>query len=268
MFIDTHAHTNDVFFKDDLGRVVSLAIDKNVKKIICVSTSLHDSELSLKASREYPENIFPAVGLYPHRDETDRGGSDEELIEKLEGIIKDNKDKIVAIGECGLDLGELAENETARSVHDQKNLFLAQIELALKYDLPIIIHCRKAYDELLEILNSNQKFKNLRGSIHFYTGGKKRIRNLLEFPGFVFGVAGPITYDDGLQQVAREIPLDKIVLETDSPLLVPLPFRGQRGEPAHIPLIAAKVAEIKGIDINEVERATEENTERVFDLKK
>lgn len=266
MFVDTHAHTNDVFFKDDLDEVVASAIEKGVEKIICVSTSLHDSDLSLKAHHRFPKNIFSAVGLYPHRDETDGGESDDILLVKLEDMIRNGRSEVVAIGECGLDLGEVAESERARSLADQERLFLGQIGLALKYDLPILIHCRKAFDEILAVLNSDERFKKLKGIVHFYTGGKKRIKDILAFPGLMFGVGGPVTYDEGLQQVVREIPMNRIVLETDSPLLAPAPYRGQRGEPAHIAIIAGKVSELKGVNLKEIEEQTTKNARRIFGI--
>jgi TatD DNase family protein len=279
MLIDTHAHLN---FKDytDMDDVIKRSIENGVGKIICVSSNVADSARSIEIAKQYKGTVFAAVGIHPQC--TDPQNPDHLGLQrdKLERLISENLDVVVAIGECGLDYTETGEGERKRKESEQEKLFAYQINLAVKYNLPILIHCNKAQERLLEILNEDQiqvgedenkilgfKIGNiLRGVFHFYSGGKKRLKLFIPFQGFMFGVDGPTTYDEGLQQVVREIPIDRIVLETDCPYLAPSPHRGERNEPAYISLIAQEVARIKGVDLDEVSRQTTKNVEKIFSI--
>lgn len=266
MLIDTHAHLN---FKDyiDLDNVIKRSLDAGVGKIICVSSNVAESERAVGVAKKYPNIVYAAVGIHPQCTDPENKDSIEVQLEKLEKLVLENKDVVVAIGECGLDFTEVNEDERKRSMEKQEKLFRGQIELALKYNLPILLHCNKAQDELNEILKSYKlQAKKLRGVFHFYSGDKKRLKKFLEFENFMFGIDGPVTYDEGLQQVVKEIPLDRLVLETDCPFLAPLPHRGERNEPAYIPLIAQKVAELKGVGLEEIAEQTTQNVERIFGI--
>ena len=171
---------------------------------------------------------------------------------------------IVAIGECGLDYSPAPPNEKDRSKKEQMFLFKKQIELALKAKLPINVHSRKASSDTLKILNKYAK-RGLRGVWHCYSGGKKRISQV-DKSAFYFGVDGNLTYDVGLQNVFKQIPIEKILLETDCPFLAPEPHRGSHNEPAHIKIIAEYLAKIKGVSFEEIAKITTETAHKLFKL--
>ncbi len=295
--IDTHAHINKTFYQDDLGGIVKFALEKDVKKIVCAGTSLSDSKLNLEMAQQYPGVIYPAVGIHPHNEGEESGLSIDEQVKSLDELIAENREQIVAVGECGLDfsvasgerhrdaesskekpLGIFKASPLDANFDEQRKVFLAQIDLAVKYKLPLLLHINKAYDEVLEILKAqNTNFTNgtnkeanltkhkLRGVFHCYTGGKKRIAKIIDL-GFYFGIGGLVTYDEGIMGVVKEIPLEKILLETDCPFLAPVPHRGERNQPGYLPLIAAKIAEIKGVTAEEVEKVTTENAEGLLKI--
>jgi len=262
MLIDTHAHLN---FKDyaDLEDVVERSLAKGVAKIICVSSNMADSIRSIEIAKKYEGVVFAAVGIHPQcTDPENKDGIDMQL-EKLGKLILENKEMVVAIGECGLDFTEVAEGERKRDIDEQEKLFRGQIELAKKYELPILLHFSKAHDYFLDKYSD---IKSMKGLFHCYVGGKKRLKMFLEFEKFMFGVTGLVTYDEGLQQVVKEIPLNRLVLETDCPFLAPVPHRGERNEPAYISLIAQKISEIKGVSLEELSRQTGENVGKIFGI--
>lgn len=262
MLIDTHAHLN---FKDyaDLKDVIERSLAKGVEKIICVSSNIADSIQSIEISRKYEGVVFAAVGIHPQCIDPENKDEIGTQLEKLETLILGNKGLVVGIGECGLDFTDVVEGERKRSIDEQEKLFRGQIELAKKYDLPILLHFNKAHDYFLDKYSD---LKEIKGIFHCYVGGKKRLKRFLEYGEFMFGVNGLVTYDDGLQQVTKEIPLDRIVLETDCPFLAPLPYRGERNEPAHILLIAQKLVDIKSTSLEEISRQTGENVEKIFGI--
>ncbi|MGB9706607.1 MAG: TatD family hydrolase [Microgenomates group bacterium] len=258
MLIDTHAHLNFPDYEKDLDKVVARAIKAGVKKIICVSSNITDSKKAIEIAKKHPKIVFAAVGIHPHQTDPENQTPVEEQIKKLEKLAKQKE--VVAIGECGLDFSPAPPKEKERPRSVQQFLFESQIKLAQKLNLPLLIHSREAFKETVEIL---KKFKGLKGVFHCYAGGKKGIPKVEEL-GFFFGLAGNLTYDEGLQNVLRQIPLEKIVLETDSPFLAPVPFRGQRNEPAHIKIIAQALAKIKNISFEKVAKTTTKNTHNLF----
>ncbi len=265
MFIDTHAHLNFKDYEKMLDEVVQRSLDNNVEKIICVSSNIEDSKKAIEVSKKFPDVVYSAVGIHPQC--TDPGNKDLtwKQLGQLETLVKEND--VIAIGECGLDDTEPPPEERRRDIKEQKELFLGQIKLAIRYNLPILIHCNKAYENLEEIfIELGIKNKESGGVFHFYSGGKKRLKKFLEYNNFLFGVTGTITYEEGIQNVIKEIPLDRLVLETDCPFLAPEPHRGERNEPSYIPLIAKKVAEVKSVGSEEVERVTTDNAVKLFGL--
>lgn len=262
MLIDTHAHLN---FKDytDLDDVIKRSLDNNVEKIICVSSNLADSLKAVEIAKKYKANVYAAVGIHPQCTDPENKDSIKIQLEKLEKLILENKEVVVAVGECGLDFTEVEEGERKRSIEEQEELFWGQIGLVKKYNLPILLHFNKAHDYFLDkYLN----LKNMKSVFHCYVGGKKRLKQFIDFENFMFGVTGLVTYDEGVGQVVKEIPMNRLVLETDCPFLAPLPHRGERNEPAYIPLIAQKVAELKGVSLEEVSRQTSENVGKIFGI--
>lgn len=235
--IDTHAHLEEILC-DTRGEV---------DQIILASSDFESSKSNIELALKY-NFLRPAIGIHPQ--------SPFENINKLEDLM--NK-KVIAIGECGLDFSSDEYNEK-----EQINNFRKQIEIAHKYKLPLIIHARKAVDETIEIL---KEFKDLSGVFHCYAGGNKRIKKVLDLgENWYFGIDGNLTYEDGLVDVVKNIPKDRLVLETDCPYLTPIPFRGQKNKPEYIKYIYQKVAEIWGMSFEETEKIVDENARRLFGI--
>jgi len=232
--IDTHAHLSEI--NDDIR-------DK-VKKIILAGSGIEDSKNNIKLAEKY-DFLLTAIGIHPQ--------SEIEKVDQLEKLINE---EVIAIGECGLDFSR------EHNKKEQEIAFKKQIELAKKYNLPLIIHARKAIDEVIEILKG---YKNLKGVFHCYSGGKKRIKKVLELgDNWYFGIDGNLTYEDGLVDTVKKIPEDRLVLETDCPYLTPVPFRGEENKPAYIKYTYQKVAEIWGKSFKETEKTVDANAEKLF----
>ncbi len=263
MLVDTHAHLNFRDYEKDLERVIAKAGKAGVAKIICVSSNIADSEKAVAIAREYPGTVFAAVGIHPQKTDPENADTPENqigLLEKLAG----NK-SVVAIGECGLDFSPAPPGETDRPRQEQESLFRGQIEIARKYSLPLIIHTRKAFAETMKILGQNITGLPNGGVVHCYSAGKKGIAAVLNV-GLYFGLDGNLTYDPGLQSVAKLIPAEKLLLETDSPFLTPEPYRGSRNEPANVKITADKLAEIKNQSFTEISKITTNNAAALFGL--
>jgi len=236
--IDTHAHLEDTLCD----------IDKGIDKIILAASNVADSKNNLILGDKYPEKILVSVGIHPME-------SQDSPVE-LEKIVEENYKKIGAIGECGLDFSGEFDQER------QIIVFKKQIELAQKYKLPLIIHARKAVDEVVEIL---KEYKNISGVFHCYAGGNKRIKKILDLgPNWYFGIDGNLTYEIGLEEVVKNIPKDRIILETDSPYLTPVPFKGEINSPKNVEYIYKKVSEIWEMSFEETEKIIDENAKRLF----
>ena len=255
MLIDTHAHLQFEDFDNDLPQVLKRAKDEGVEKIILPGSSLDFSKKGLSLASKN-DRLYGAVGIHPHHlDEFD-----SNLKEKLTKLTK--RRQPIAIGETGFDFYQVEENKLKKTAQKQERLFRLQIELALKFKLPLIVHCRQAAEETFTVLNDYKK-EGLRGVFHCYAGGKKRVNLVLEL-GFYFGLDGNLTYDQGLQNVVKEIPLEKILLETDSPELTPLPYRQLRNEPKNVKLVAKSLAEIKGLSPTKIAETTSKNAQKLF----
>ncbi|PJE67312.1 hypothetical protein COU95_03135 [Candidatus Shapirobacteria bacterium CG10_big_fil_rev_8_21_14_0_10_40_9] len=265
MLIDTHAHLNFPDFEKDLNKVIDQAIQNGVEKIICVSSNLKDSQRAIEIAQKYPGIVFATVGLHPHQTDPENKQSPEKQIKILADLAK--QPEVIAIGECGLDYALAPPGEKDRSKEKQFFLFQKQIELAQKLNLPIIVHSRKAFSDTLEILNNYfNQLKYPKGVFHCYSAGKSDIKTI-ESLGFYFGIDGNLTYDLGLQNVARQIPLGKIVLETDSPFLSPEPFRSLRNEPKNVKIVAEFLNKIKGVSFEKICQITTENAKILFKIR-
>jgi len=258
MLIDTHAHLNFPDFEKDLDEVIKRSVATEVEKIICVSNNIADSKKAIEIAKKYPKTVFTAVGIHPQQTDPQNSISLINQIKELEKLATENK--VIAIGECGLDFSPAPPPELDRTKEEQIFLFKEQIKLAIKLNLPILVHSRKSFTETIEVLAD---FKNLRGIFHCYSGGKKGIDKINKL-GFFFGVDGNLTYDDGLKNVFSLIPLNKIVLETDCPFLAPAPFRDHRSEPAHIKTIAKALAKIQNVSFEKVAQITTANARQLF----
>lgn len=246
--IDTHCHLNFSDYEKDLEEVIRRSLGSGVNKIICASSDLKSSKRAVEIAKVYPGIVYPAAGIHPQQTDPENKTSLTDQIQALKQLA--DTDGITAIGECGLDYSPAPPGEADRTKEEQIFIFEEQIKIAKSLNLPIIVHTRKAFEDTVEILKRYQD-GSLRGVFHCYTGGKKGITKVLDL-GFYFGIDGNITYDEGLQRVVKEIPLERLLTETDSPFLSPEPFRGRRNEPANISLIIKSISEIKGEELNKV----------------
>ena len=253
MLFDSHAHYNDERFSQDVCELLDSMQENNVGYIMNACSSVGEIEYILKLADKY-DFLYASAGVHPHEVEN----MTEEDIEKLKSYSK--HPKVMAIGEIGLDY---YYDNSPREL--QKKWFERQIELALELDLPIIIHDRDAHRDCLDILN---KYRGVRGVFHCYSGSSEILDEVLDL-GFYVAFGGSITFKKAQRPVeaVQKTPLDKILLETDCPYLTPEPFRGKRNSSLYIHLVAEKIAEIKSISIEEVEKITTENGKKCFGIR-
>ena len=252
--IDTHTHLYLKQFKEDIDSVINRSKDIGVKKFIfpAIDSSHFDSMHCLK--NKYPENIYLMSGLHP----TD---VKENYKNELDFIVDSLKTyDFVAIGEIGIDL-----YWDKSFLNEQQEAFTFQIRLAIKHDLPIVIHCREAFDEIFEILDK-ENCNKLRGVFHCFTGTLEQAKRAIDLD-FVLGIGGVVTFKNGgIDKFLNQIDLKHIVLETDSPYLAPVPFRGKRNESSYIIHVVEKLSEIYGLSKEEIAHITTKNAEKVFAL--
>jgi len=254
MLADSHAHLEMNDFDRDRDEVIRRAENAGVDLIITVGTTLDDCRKAVSIANKY-KNVYAAIGIHPHEVKD----IDETTYETLKKLAK--MDKVVAFGEIGLDF---FRNLSPRDVQIRR--FGEQLELASEIGLPIIIHDRDAHQETLEMLGG-WKGKH-RGVVHCFSGNYKMAEKCLEM-GFFISIPGAITFgkSEKLQDVVRHIPVTDILVETDAPYLTPHPNRGKRNEPAYVIHTARKVAEIKGLSLEELASVTYQNTKNVFGIK-
>lgn len=253
MLVDSHAHIDDDRFDADREEVVARAAAAGVPLIINIGADMDSSARTVELSQQY-SGIYASVGMHPH-DAKDMRESDYS---RLENWLK--QPKVVAIGEIGLDYHY---DLSPRAV--QKEVFLRQLDLARKTGKPFIIHEREAHADMYDIIRSAAR--GLQGVFHCFSGSVESARKYLKL-GFYLSVAGPVTFPKSIKtkEVARLIPLDRLLVETDSPYLTPHPFRGRRNEPAYVRLVAEEVARLRGISLEEFAAATTENVRRLFNI--
>lgn len=263
--IDVHCHLNFKAFAKDYDEVIKQAFADGVTKIINVGTKIDSSKRAVELASQY-ENLYAIVGIHPHHADTVEKGWEEEL----EALAKDPK--VVAIGECGMDYYRYKSNDIV-DPKLQRDVFMKQIELANKLNLPLQIHNRHAGKEILEILNHHESsLMNPPGMFHCFSGNIAFLKKVLDM-GFYVGFDGNITYegiapgeDTDLKDLVRYAPLDRIVIETDSPFLTPVPHRGSRNIPAYAILAGRCIAQLKGIPFEKVDRITTANVKTIFGL--
>lgn len=253
-FIDTHCHLYAEEFKDDYLLELKKANDANVEALILPAIDSASHQALFALADEAP-CCYPLIGLHP----TSVGESYKEELELVEQYLASRK--VYGIGEVGIDLYWSKEFR-----HQQQEVFDYQIQLALKHNLPLVIHSREAFTEIFDILKA-YKGQPLFGIFHAFTGDAETYRTISALGDFVVGIGGIVTFkNSGLADVVKEIPLERIVLETDSPYLAPTPHRGKRNVPAFIPLIAAKVAQIKNVTVSDVAGATTTTAKSIFNI--
>ncbi|MEE9167287.1 MAG: TatD family hydrolase [Candidatus Neomarinimicrobiota bacterium] len=251
MYTDTHAHLYHGGLEKELDAVMERAEKAGVEKIVCVGTDLETSRKSITFSERYP-GIFATVGIHPH-DAKEAPGAYLDEIRDLAA-----HDGVVGIGETGLDF---YRNLSPPEI--QVEIFRGQLELADELDLPVIVHNRDADEALLRTIESVGQRK---GVMHCFTGTFEMAEKSLVL-GFKISFTGIITYgNETIESVVRGVPLESMMIETDSPFLSPVPVRRRRNEPAHVPYVASRIAEIKGESLETVAHATRETASRFFDL--
>ena len=253
MLIDTHSHLYLPQFDDDIDLVIENAIKKNIEKIYLPNIDSSTIKRMKNLENKYPDLFRSMIGLHP-------GSVDKNYKKELDIVEKELTKGIYAgVGEVGIDLywDKSFKNE-------QIDAFEIQVKWAKKYNLPVIIHARDAMDLTIDIIERNQS-ENLTGIFHCFTGNINQAFRIMK-TGFLMGIGGIVTYkNSGLDKVVIEIPMEYIVLETDSPYLPPVPYRGKRNESSYITYITKKIAEIKNLPIEEVVKITSDNAIRLFD---
>ncbi len=272
-FFDVHTHIHFAAFVDDTDAVIRRALDAGVW-MVNVGTQRDTSVGAVETAHHYKEGVYATVGLHPvhtaksYHDTEELGDTKEAKGFTSRGeefdhdyYFKLGQDKkVVAIGECGLDYYRLEEDTKPK----QKIAFEQQITLAHELQKPLMIHCRKAFPDLIDMLNVKRSMRNaIPGIVHFFSGTKEDARHLLDL-GFSFSFGGVITFARDYDEVVRFIPIERIVLETDAPYITPVPYRGRRNEPMYITEVAQKLGEIKELPQETVAQKTTENARNIF----
>ena len=262
MFVDTHTHFYDEWLLPDADEAVRRALDAGVGRFIQADVDSRERPAMWDVSARYPGVIYNMLGLYP-------GSVAENWKEELDlvfGIAGDSRSEpgmtgFVAIGEIGLDYHEGKEFAA-----QQKEVLRLQFELAAKMDLPVNIHLRDAWEDFFQVLG-DCKHLHLRGDLHCFSGSYEVYQRANRYGDFSVGIGGVVTFkNSGLAATVARIPMEHILLETDAPYLAPVPYRGKRNESAYLPLVAAKVAEAKGVSVREIEEVTTNNALKLFNI--
>jgi len=256
MYIDTHTHLSGEEFDADRDEVVARAKAAGCEAMLLPAIDMPTLPKLIEVCRRYPHYCFPMIGLHPEEVRDDWQQAIHQMEQQLPG-------PFVAIGEIGLDYYWSREYS-----QQQLAAFERQVQLALKHSLPLMIHCRKAQNEMVAALRSIDSHGQLTGVFHCFTGNAHEAQELLSFPGFCLGIGGVLTFKKShLPEVLpAAVPLDRIVLETDAPYMAPVPMRGQRNESAYIPYVAQRLADSYGVTLDEVYRITTRNARQLFSI--
>ena len=254
MFIDTHSHLYDEAFAGEEDLALQRSVDAGVTKLIFPDIDSQSREAMFTFADRHKGTIFPCVGLHPTS--VDASWENEMLM-----VEKHLDREIVAIGEIGIDCYWSKEY-----LEQQKEVFRLQLEIAAKRDLPVIIHSRESTEIIINIIK-DLRHLGVRGVFHAYSGSRETYRELERLGDWYIGIGGVLTYKKAsIAETVKDIPLEKILLETDSPYLTPVPFRGKRNESSYIPYIAQKLAELTGRDIQEIAATTTSNAQKLFNI--
>lgn len=279
-FFDVHTHVQFAAFQDDRKEIIKRALDNKVW-FVNVGTQRDTSAQAIEIANQYPEGVYATAGLHPihteksYHDVQELGGPSTSLPAQAgSGFTSRGEEfdygyykklaenpKVVAIGECGLDYYRIVNHETG--IIKQQKAFKEQIELARELGKPLMIHCREAFDDLIDILQASRFRLQVPGIVHFFSGTKENAQKLMDL-GFFFSFGGVITFAREYEKLVRHIPLNKILLETDAPYVAPVPYRGKRNEPTYIVEVAKKIAEIKNLSLEEVTEKLFHNAEKIF----
>jgi len=255
MIFDSHAHLDDNRYDKDRDEVIARAKKAGIDLIMNPGADFASSQRAIELSEKY-DIVYAAVGVHPHSAKE----MDEIMLSLIEGMTK--KDKVKAIGEIGLDYHyDFSPRE------DQIHWFIEQVRLAKKLNLPVIIHDREAHQDVMDILKKEKAFET--GVLmHCFSGSAELARQYVKLGSYI-SIAGPVTFKNSrkLAEVVEATPLDRLLIETDSPYLTPMPFRGQRNESFNVKFVGEKIAQIKGISKEDVFKATYENAKEYFGIK-
>lgn len=267
-YIDIHTHLYFPNFDKDREEVIKRTI-KNHMGLINVGTNLENSDWSMLLAQKH-EHFYATVGIHP----SEISNLDLDIAKK-DIISLASHPKVVAIGECGLDYFKISDN-TKKFKEAQKQLFEMQIEIALEMDLPLMIHCRSAYEDAIEILKKYQERtmtegdeyfnKKLRGNFHFFAGSAGILKDIIDLD-FTVSYTGVITFAPQYEKLVEQTPIDKLHVETDAPFAAPKEFRGQRNEPLYCLEVIKKIADIKKIKMNDLADQLLLNAEKLFNIK-
>ncbi len=279
MLIDTHAHVNFNAFKEDKKEVVRRSLDEDTWMII-VGSDYKTSKKALDIANRYEKGVYAAVGLHPiHARESEANGDDRGVSRNSEEFYYDNYEKlakfekVVAIGEIGLDYYHIDQAHNAPAVKKkQKDIFMEQLRLARSLNLPAIIHCRQAHDDMLALLG-NFKRENRElfpgdapwGVMHCFSGDEDLAWKYFSL-GLIVSFTGLITFSKQWDDLIRKLPPDKFLIETDCPFMTPEPFRGRRNEPVLVKYVAERIAEIKNLSAERVGEITTRNARELFGI--
>ncbi len=253
--IDTHTHLYSDQFNDDFFEMFNHALDKGVEKFFLPAIDSETHRKMINLEEQYPDKIFSMMGLHPCSVQPESWKKELQIVETWL-----NNRPFCAVGEIGIDL------YWDKSTLDiQVKAFEQQIDWAIERDLPIVIHTRESFEETFEVLE-RKKHPKLRGIFHCFSGNLEQANHAIDL-NFILGIGGVVTFKNGkIDQFLNQIPLDKIVLETDSPYLAPVPYRGKRNESAYVELVAGKLVDIYGKDFSEIDRITTENALKLFKI--
>ena len=256
-FIDTHAHLFWQSFDPDREQVIKRALGKNVRKIILPNVDIESIPLLKKTVNLNPHMLYPLMGLHPSSIKNNY----KQALKKIEQEL--HSAKYWGIGEIGIDL---YWPENKKFSKEQQEAFRFQLRLAKIMNLPVVIHTRDSFELTYKIVKEEND-EHLRGIFHCFTGSYEQAQKVIELGEFYLGIGGILTFKNSkLRERIKNIPLDYLVLETDSPFLAPHPYRGKRNESAYIPLIAKTLAQVKNISIEQVACKTTENAKKLFGL--
>ena len=254
-FIDTHCHLFAAEFENDRSKVIEAAINSCVNTMLLPNIDLETLPSLLDVCVKFPNNCYPMIGLHPT-------SVKEDYLNQLNGLKEQlHAHKFIAIGEIGIDLYWDKTHLKA-----QRDAFVQQIEMADLMELPIVIHSRESHDEIIKVLHQQKRKDSFSGIFHCFTGTTEQAKEITDL-GFHLGIGGVVTFKNTtLHEVIRNISLENIVLETDSPYLAPVPYRGKRNESSYIPIIAEQIAKIKNISIETVAEITTNTAKKIFNL--
>ena len=255
--IDTHSHIFSEEFRDDLPEVIDRAREVGVTHIFMPNIDDSSVDAMLGVCRQYPGYCFPMLGFHPTSVD---GDTSIYKVREMKKLLMPGH-PYIAIGEVGMDL-----YWDKSWLKQQQQILDEQIQWALEWNLPLVIHCREAFPQLFEVLRPYRN-SSLKGVFHSFTGTADEAAELLEYEHFLIGINGVVTFKKStLPEALAGVPLSKLVLETDAPYLAPVPFRGKRNEPSYVKRVALKLAELYEVENGEVERKTAENALKLFNF--